>query len=398
MSALFLIVFIDLVGFGIIIPLLPFFAEHFQATPDVVALLMATYSLAQFVCAPFWGRLSDRIGRRPVLLLSLVGAVLAYGWLGYADSLAVLFAARAFGGAMAGNIATAFAYVADVTTAENRAKGMGVVGAAFGLGFVAGPAIGGILAGPDPLNADYRTPALAAAALSAIAAVLAFTILKESLPREVRQRRTREHLGRFVVVTLRRPHIGLLVGISFLATVVFAGMEATFAMWSERQFGWGPEQNGYLFAFVGALIAVVQGGLIGWLARRFGEAQLIVVGSTALAIGLALIPLSASLPSLLAAMVVVALGFAITMPSLNSLISLQVGPAEHGGIMGVARSATTLARVVGPALAGFLFASLGRDWPYIAGAIIMVVVVGLALRVVKAKLGARKRQAAAGGA
>lgn len=387
MLILFLIVFIDLVGFGLIIPLLPFYAEAFAATPFVVGLVMATYSLTQFLAAPVWGRLSDRVGRRPVLLLSLAGAVIAYGWLAFADSLWMLFAARALGGVMAGNISAAFAYVADVTTPENRAKGMGMIGAAFGLGFMAGPAIGGFLAGPDPLNADFQTPALAAAGLSLAALTLALIRLKESLAPEIRARLSAQPPTRRRAQfkkALQRPNVGMLIGLSFLATFVFAGLETTFAMWSERQFGWGPEQNGYIFSFVGVLSVAVQGGLIGTLARRFGEARLIAHGALALAIGLALIPFSHSLPVLLTAMVIVGYGFSVMTPSLNSLISLQVGEHDQGGVMGVSRSATTFARVVGPVWAGFLFHALGKDWPYYIGAVVMVGVLFLGRRARKA--------------
>ena len=393
MPILFLIVLIDLIGFGIIIPLLPFYAEYFRATPDVVTLVMATYSLAQLFSAPLWGRLSDRIGRRPVLLFSLGGATLSYIGLGFADELWILFAARAFGGAMAGNIAAAFAYVADVTTPENRAKGMGLVGAAFGLGFVAGPAIGGVLAGPDAANADFQSPAFAAAGLSFVAFAMAIFLLKESLAPELRRRTTagpRTRYWPFMIEILRRPHLGLLIGVSFLATVVFAGMEATFAMWSERQFGWGPQQNGYLFAFVGILIAAVQGGLIGPLVRRFGEARLILQGTVALALGLVVIPLSDSLAPLVAAVVMVAYGFSVTTPSLNSLISLRVGATEQGGVLGVARAATTLSRVVGPVCAGVLFAVFGKEWPFFVGAAVMVGVLFLSLRILKANPDAGK--------
>jgi DHA1 family tetracycline resistance protein-like MFS transporter len=382
MPVLFLIVFIDLVGFGVIIPLLPFFGEHFGASPAQVGLLMAAYSFTQFLAAPLWGRLSDRIGRRPVLIASLAGAVGAYIWLGFADSLWMLFAARLAGGAMAGNISTAFAYVADITEPSNRAKGMGMVGAAFGLGFIFGPAIGGILAGPDPLAADYRTPALAAAALSGLALVLTVLILKESLPPDVRSRQAAIPAAtrwRRFRAAIAQPSVALLLAISFLATFVFAGMETTFAMWSRRSFGWGPEQNGYLFAFVGLLSAIIQGGLIGRLAKRFGEGRLVVVGSTLLALGMLMIPFSASLASLLAAMVIVALGFSLVSPSLNSLISLQVGAELQGGTMGVARSVTTLARVLGPGWAGALFYYIGKDWPFLGGTLVMAAVVALSL-------------------
>ena len=382
MAILFLIVFTDLVGFGLIIPLLPFYGEHFQATPAEVGALMAIYSLAQFIAAPLWGRLSDRVGRKPVLALSLLGSTLSYAWLAYSESLWMLFAARAMGGFMAGNIATAFAYVADVTTPANRAKGMGIVGAAFGLGFIFGPAIGGILAGADPMHADYRTPALIAAALSALAMLLTVLILPESLPRSVRQaHRAMPRADRWQALAraLRRPSVGRLIAIAFLATFVFAGIETTFAMWSRRRFGWGPEQNGYLFAFIGLISATVQGGLVGRLAKHFGEHRLVVAGAATLAIGILAVPLAASVPLLAIAMLAVALGFGLMTPSLNSLVSLSVDAGVQGGTMGVTRSATTLARVLGPGWAGLLFEYLGKDWPFFAGAVIMACVIIVAL-------------------
>ncbi len=383
MLPLFLIVFIDLLGFGIIIPLLPFYGETYGASPAMVGLLMATYSLGQFVMAPIWGRLSDRIGRRPVLLITLGGAAAAYLWLGFAHSLWALFAARAVGGIMAGNIGTAFAYVADVTTKETRAKGMGLIGAAFGLGFIAGPAIGGILAGPNPANLDVQTPAFAAASLSFLAFVLACLILKESLSDEIRQRlATQPPISRreAFAKSLNHPNMGVLLAVSFLSTFVFAGMEATFALYSERAYGWGALQNGYLFAFVGLLSAAIQGGLIGPLARRFGEPNLVVQGALALAIGIFLIPFASSLPVLLIAMTIVAYGFSVTSPVLNSLISQQTDDDAQGAVLGVARSVTTLARVAGPIWAGFLFSIMGRAWPYYAGALVMIVVTVIGIR------------------
>lgn len=188
MLILFLIVLVDLIGFGIIIPLLPFYAEFFKASPDTVGILMATYSLTQFIAAPFLGRLSDRYGRRPILLFSLAGSSIAYVVMGFADSLWLLFWPALSADLWPKNIGAAFAYVADITTTENRAKGMGLIGAAFGLGFIVGPAIGGILAGPDAATANYQLPAFAAAALSALSFLMALIMLKESLSDEVRQR------------------------------------------------------------------------------------------------------------------------------------------------------------------------------------------------------------------
>ncbi len=386
MLILFLIVLVDLIGFGIIIPLLPFYAEHFSADPFTVGVLMATYSLTQFIAAPLLGRMSDRYGRRPVLLWSLGGATLSYILLGFADTLIVLFLARAFGGFMAGNIGAAFAYIADITTVENRAKGMGLIGAAFGLGFIIGPAIGGILAGPDAATANYQLPAFAAATLSGVSFLMALVMLKESLSKEIRERiASRPRIGQWTQMksAFSLPALGMLIVLTFLATFVFAGMEATFAMWSERAYGWGPEQNGYLFAFVGIMSAAIQGGAIGRLVKRFGERQLIVQGTISLAIGLGMIPFSSTLPILLVSMVFLAYGFSITTPTLSSLISQHAGEENQGAMMGLSRSASTMARVLGPTWAGFLFAMLGKDWPFLGGAIIMVIVVIAAGKLLK---------------
>jgi len=381
MPVLFLIVVVDLIGFGIIIPLLPFYAEHYQASPAQVGLLMAVYSAAQFISAPFWGRLSDRVGRRPVLLGTIFAASLSYIWLGFADTLIMLFAARAVGGLMAGNISTAFAYAADMTTKENRAMGMGLIGAAFSIGFILGPALGGILAGSDPAAADFRTPSFAAAGLSALAFVLGLVVLKESLPAEARAKiaeQTRVARMKALFDALKTPGIGVLLILSFLATFVFAGLESTFAMWSRRQFGWGPEQNGYLFAFIGFFAALIQGGLLGRLAKKFGVERLIFAGSVALCVGLACIPFTETVPQLVLAMTVAAIGFSITTPALNTAISVRGEADIQGGLMGVTRSATTLSRMTGPAVAGAAFGFIGLNTPYFSGAVIMLVVAVIA--------------------
>ncbi len=381
MLTLFLIVLVDLIGFGLYIPLLPFFAEHYNASPFTVGLVMAMFSLTQFIAAPFWGHISDKYGRKPILMIGMAGSVVSYIWLGFADTLWMVFAARALNGFMAGNIAAAFAYMADITTRENRAKGMGIIGAAFGLGFIAGPAIGGILAGSDPANADFATPAFAAAGLSALALILTLTVLKESLSPEIRATRAIEprqtRLQQFRAA-MERPAIIQLLTLIFLATFVFAGLEATFAMWSRRQFGWGPEQNGYLFAGVGIASALIQGGLVGRMAKRIGEKAMVIQGGIALAVGVFMIPFSDSLGLLIIAMLIAGYGFSIITPALNALVSLQASERDQGGMLGLTRSASTLARVAGPAWAGLLFAMLGKDWPYFGGAVVMLVVIVLA--------------------
>src|SRR5437667_480924 len=225
MPILFLIVFVDLVGFGLIIPLLPFYGERFAASPQQVTMLLAVYSLMAMIAAPLWGRLSDRIGRRPVLMASMIAAALAYIWLGLASALWMLFAARALAGACAGNIAAAQAYIADITKPEERAKGMGLIGAAFGLGFIIGPALGGLLAGNDPATADIETPAWVAAGLSFIALCGVVLLLPESLPVDRRGVRgtSRSRLSAILDV-LRRPVLSRLILIFFLAILAFAGM------------------------------------------------------------------------------------------------------------------------------------------------------------------------------
>ena len=378
MAVLFFIVFIDLLGFGIIIPQLPFYGVHFGASPTAVTLLMSCYSLAQFFMSPVLGRLSDRIGRRPVLLVSMACSCLAYLWLGFASTLWMLFGARLLAGAGAGNIAAAQAYVTDITSPEKRAKGMGMIGAAFGLGFTIGPWVGGVLAGADPTPADLQRPAFLAAGLSALAFILVIAILKESLPQTgVPPRANRWELARS---SLKRPTLRLLILLVFAITAAFAGMETTFALWTKDAFGWGPEQVGWLFFFVGCVLIVVQGGMIGPLSRRLGEARLVLIGAASIAIGLAGVTISANLAILLIASACLALGMGLLNPSISSLISRQAGTDERGGIMGVAQSGASLARVVGPAIAGPLFELLGRNAPYYTGALMMLGVLGFALR------------------
>ena len=383
MLIIFVIVFINLVGFGIVIPLLPFYGEHFGASPDEVTWLMAIYSLTQFVTAPIWGRYSDRYGRRPILLISLAGTVAAYVWLALAEDLQTLYLARGLAGITAGSISAAFAYMADITTEENRAKGMGLLGAAFGLVFIAGPAIGGLLAGSDPATTNYQLPSYVAAGFSGAAFLAALVILKESLSDELKakiaSRSTSERWALFMN-TMKQPTIRLTIILTFVSVFAFAGLEATFALWSEREFGWGVEQNGYIFAFIGIISAVIQGTMIAPLSRRFGEVGMIKQGFLALGLGLAILPFAENLPLLLGTMVIIAYGFSVSSPALNSLLSLNVPADQQGGILGIGRSASTLARALGPAGAGYLFAFIGRDWPFYVGAALMFVVFIMAFK------------------
>lgn len=380
MPILFLIVFIDLVGFGVVIPLLPYYALRFDASPIAVTTMMACYSLAQFISSPILGRLSDRVGRRPVLLLSLACSIAAYVWLALAPALWMLFAARLLAGAGAGNIAAAQAYIADVTPPEKRAKGMGMIGAAFGLGFTVGPAIGGLLAGPNPASAALARPALLAAALSAIALLITAWRLKESLSPEARGDKARPGRLTLVKSAFARPELRRLIVLFFITICAFAGMETTFALWANSKFGWGPEQVGWVFFYVGIVLAALQGGAIGSLSRRFGEARLVTAGAAIICAGLLGLAFAASLWAVLVVTGLLALGMGLLNPSVTSLVSRVAGADERGGVMGVSQSAASLARIAGPALAGVLFTVGGRDAPYYVGALLMVAVVAMALK------------------
>ncbi len=381
MGVLFFIVFIDLVGFGVVIPLLPYYALDFHASPLAITSMMACYSLGQFFSSPLLGRLSDRVGRKPVILASLVCSIASYVWLGFASALWMLFAARLLAGAGAGNIAAAQAYVTDVTPPEKRAKGMGMIGAAIGLGFTIGPALGGLAAGG---GAHLAYPAFLAAALSACALLLAWLRLEESLTHEARPSIV---AGRIAAAksAYGRPRLRLLILMVFVAICAFAGMETTFALWAHEGFGWGPTQIGWIFFYVGVLLVAIQGGLIGWLTKIFGENKLFIAGAATIALGLIAVPFATAVWGVLAATALLAIGMGLLSPSMNSLISQEAGAEERGNILGLSQSAQSLARIVGPAVAGAVYGGLGRNAPYVLSALAMAGVVFLSLRLLRGR-------------
>jgi len=370
----FVTVFIDLLGFGIIIPLLPFYAETFGASAFTVGLLATSFSLMQFIFAPIWGRLSDRVGRRPIILLGLLGSCLSYLGFGMASTLASLFAARIFAGIAGANIPTAQAVVADLTTPENRAKGMGLVGAAFGLGFIFGPAIGGFLS-----RYGYSVPAFFASGLSLANFAAAWFLLPETLKPE---HRAIERVGRIDALrsALARPHLPLLLVIGFLIVAAFSAFESTFALFAERAHGFGASTIGYVFAFVGIVLVIVQGFLVGKVVKRIGEHHIVPASLSLVAIGLLMIPATRSVAALLVANGVMAVGMGFNNPSLMSLISRYSAAEDQGGVLGLTQSLNSLARIIGPLWGGFAFDRLGIGMPYISGAAVMAVAAALSIR------------------
>ena len=348
---LFVTVFIHLLGFGIIIPLLPYYAETYGAHAFHIGLLTTSFSLCQFLFAPVWGRLSDRIGRRPVLIGSLVVTAVSYLIYAAAHSLEMLFVSRMLAGVAGAVLSTAQAYVADTTTPENRTKGMGLIGAAFGMGFIFGPALGGILS-----QWGYAAPAYASAGLALVAAVFAYFRLGESLPPEVRAETAARRLARAgFFETLKRPVTGTVLGLFFTATVCFAGMEAILALFTQRYFSWGPHQIGYLFAYVGVIAALMQAGIVGRLVKRFGERALVRAGLLLMGAAFVTAGLAPPLGLFILTMGLVSVASGMLTPSLSGLISLATSADEQGSVLGVYQSLGSLARAVGPFLGGFVF-------------------------------------------
>lgn len=377
LAILFVIVFIDLLGFGMVIPVMPLYAARLGASEAWVGLLSAGYSLMQFVFAPIWGRWSDRVGRRPVLLISIAMTALAFAMYGAASTFGILLVSRLFAGAATANIAIARAFVADVTPPEGRAKGMGIIGAAFGLGFVLGPAIGGFLS--QAVSVSF--PAYVAAALAGANGIAAYFVLPEPEERSVREEARRVRFVEFFK-EMRRPGIRRLILIFGLTVLAFAAMEATYALLVTKRYGLDLEHVDYLFAYIGVLIVIVQGGLIGRLTRAYGEKKLLVAGLVLQAVALALLPFAVTTIGLVLATAPLAIGSGLSQPSLASLLSRFARADDQGGTLGMGESAAAIGRVVGPVSGTWTFKNVSMGFPYLVGAGLMVVgaILGVALR------------------
>jgi len=409
LAVLFLVVFINLVGFGLVVPLLPFFAQSLDAQAWQITLMFSAYSLGQFFAEPFWGRLSDRIGRKPVLLITLAANALGYLALAFVPNIWLAIGVRLFTGLGAGNISTVQGYIADVTPPAERAGRMGMIGAAFGLGFIVGPGLGGLLAQPQMGHIGYQLPIFVAAALAALAAVGVSVFLKESrakadpaAPRPAFLAGLKDARANPVVSRV------LLVTLIYMAG--FSAMESVFGLWAEDRYAWGAREVGLSFMVVGIVSALNQGVFTGKLARRFGETRVLTTGmlmfgaslllqvaapvawfpALTLDLGVFTLPIVQGwiIPIVMA---FGACGMSMAMPNISAMISRTTPPDRQGAMLGLNMASGSIARIFGPMLAGALFSGLGHDWPFIVGAALMI---PAAIMAINAGRAMRRRQAA----
>lgn len=365
---LFAVIFLVMVGFGIIIPVMPFYAKEMGASPTELGFLMAIYSFMQLLFAPMWGRVSDRIGRKPVMMIGILGLSISFLLMAISTELWMLFVARVIGGILSSaNMPTAMAYVADITTEEDRGKGMGIIGAATGLGFIFGPAVGGIFS-----KTSLGLPFYVAGASSLLTFFLVMLVLKESLAPENRNIRSRkkESFGQ----ALKGP-ISMLFFLQFFVSISLAGLEATFAYFAADKADLGAVKLGYIFMIMGLAQAFVQGGLMGKLTKRFGEGVVIQMGIVISAVGFGLILLTNNFVTAAIYLTIFGIGNGLIRPGVSSLLTKK-STTGHGSTTGLLSSFDSLGRIIGPPLGGWLF-SISIGLPYMSGIILSVIAIFL---------------------
>jgi DHA1 family tetracycline resistance protein-like MFS transporter len=360
---LFVTILVNLIGFGIIIPLLPFYAEQFGASPIVIGLLFASFSIAQLIAAPLLGEWSDRWGRRPVLILSLIGTAVSFAMLAVANSLAMLFAARIVDGLSGGNITTARAYIADVSTEENRAKMYGFLGAAFGLGFILGPALGGAFS-----HISYTAPIWVAVAVTVAATVMAWLWLPETVHRA-------HAASGFSLKTItelfHRPYLRTLLAVDLVYWMSFAVYQTTFALFGARRFGFGVAETGYMLSAFGLLGVVVQGGMVGPIVAKLGERTTLAIGLALTAFAWGGSAITYSLPVLVLLLVPGAIGIGLCNATLSALVSHTAAPGEQGRVQGAAGALESVGRASGPIWGNGMLQAFGEGSAYIAAAALL---------------------------
>jgi MFS family permease len=368
MLVLLLVVFVNLVGFGILMPILPFYAQAFDAPAWQVTWMFTAFSIGNFFAEPIWGRLSDRIGRRPILLGTIFCSGLGFIGLAFAPNIWTALAVRLLTGLTTGNLSTIQGYIADITPPRFRAGRIGLLGAAFALGFVAGPALGGLLASPQLGLAGFRAPLLVAGGLSIVAALGVGLFVRES--RERAQTSAAEGLRLSLLAEARRhPVLGRALVVTLLYTSAFAAAESTFGLWAQQRFGWGPRQLSYAFAAVAVTAALAQGFVTGRLTRRYGEALMLAAGLAIISATLALQPLGAGMSRSIVLLALTVFGQALALPNISALISRTTSPHRQGAMLGLNMSVGAFSRAIGPVLGGALFSIVGADAPLYAAAV-----------------------------
>ena len=383
MPLLYLVVCLNIAALGTVIPLLPFYATHFGAGDGTAPLVFSIFSGAGLLTAPLWGRLSDYIGRRPVMLTCIATTIISYLWLANAQSLWEVFASRALAGAASGWLAAAQAYVADSTTEDNRAKGMGLLGASIGLGFVIGPTMGGIAVGGAAPN--YALPSILAGSFSVAGFIVALFFLKEPTARTSQPSDGETSASQTVTgwQVLTSDILARLFMIYLCVFLAFTALEGTFPLWCKAVLSLGPRDVSWYMAFIGVIMVIVQGGLVGRLSRRYGESRLMLAGIALISLGLGGLPFSGSVWMALLPLTAISVGFGLQNPAMQSLISRAAPHNLQGGALGAAQSVASFARILGPAWGGAVFVSLGPDWPYFIGALALAPVLLIALPLVR---------------
>ena len=365
------VMFINLLGFGIIVPLLPFYAKSFQAPPWQVALIFSAYAIGAFFGEPFWGRLSDTVGRKPILISTVIGNCLCYLALAFAPNVYIAFLVRLLGGMASGNGAVIQGYIADITPPDERTGKMSWLGAAYNIGFIVGPALGGLLANPAAGHAGFRVPLLIASGLSAVCAIGLFTFLKES---RGRHRRIGHKPSRWAVLStaLTNPVIGRLMLVTFLAGCAFNGIESVFGLWTQARFDWGPQEVGGAFAVTGVVAAICQIAITGPLSKRFGEARMLAAGMALTTVCASLQPFSSGAVMIVTLLAISAFGQSVAWPNVSALLSRNVDWEHQGQFLGLNNAVGALARLVGPSIAAITFANIGVDAPFFSAGLMVL--------------------------
>jgi MFS family permease len=370
------VMFINLLGFGIIVPLLPFYAKSFQAPAWQIALIFSAYAMGGFFGEPFWGRLSDSVGRKPILISTVTGNCLCYLALAFAPNIFVAFIVRFLGGMASGNGAVIQGYIADVTPPEQRTAKMSLLGAAYNIGFIVGPALGGLLAHPSAGHAGFRIPLLVASGLSGLCVVGLISFLKESRV----HRRISAKPSRWAVVATAATHpvVSRLMLVTFLAGCAFNGIESVFGLWTQARFAWGPQQVGAAFAVTGIVSAICQIAITGPLSKKYGEARILAAGMALTTVCVSLQPLSVGGWMIVALLAVSAFGQSIAWPNVSALLSRNVDWEHQGQYLGLNNAVGAAARLVGPSIAALTFSNIAVDAPFYSAGLMVLPAIFLA--------------------